>query len=952
MQGKETDPLDTIYAQARNRPDHPAFEWVREEGDTLLTYAKLIDRVHPLGYALQRAGYGNGERVAICMESRPGWPVAFLAIWYAGGTVVPLDTQLDSKALGLLLEHSGAVACVTSAQQLEKLDEACSGLSHPPALLELRAGGTWHWDGEPRAAGPDEAARGSDPVETEVPAAGLASRTFDSLVADYPLPEGSDWKPFPSPVETGTISYTSGTTGDPKGVMIRRSSWAVNISSGLEVVKFGPEDRFLGILPLFHVLPLITNCLGPAFVGATVVFLSELTAEKILAAFQHHRISVFICVPAFFYRFHDRVRSRIEALSGLRSRAARLLLGTARVGRRRFGLNLGPVLLPAIRRPFGDNLRLFVTGAAKISASVVEDFLDWGFPMAQGYGLTEATAVLAVSPLDGLRGDAIGPPIPGVEIKIHEPDQDGIGEIWARGPNIMEGYYKNQQATDEVLVDSWLRTGDLGRLQADGFVQVTGRAKDMIVLASGKNIFPDELEEHYSACELIDELSIVGLPDAEGRGERLHGVVVPDLEAARRRGYVNIREMVKWELDGLSAELPSSRRLTSIEIRNEPLPRTTTRKVKRFELVQEALQKERERKLVGQRAAELRASDAHPALSAGAPVKDARPAEVASAPPERSEWAASVEAMIVQLSDRENIRREDHLDLDLGLESLDRVELFAEIQDTLGVDLGDEVAGELHTVGEVLDAVGELYEEGSTGDRESTDQDRWERILSQKPEGLDPYLRRRPITETILWILGRLLGFSYRVLAGLRSTGQENLPSTYPFIMCPNHLSYADPLMLAMVLPLRVFRRLFFVGYSEYFEGWFGSRMGRIVRNIPIDQNRQLEKAMQAAAEGLRRDMVLVIFPEGGRSIDGDLKEFRKGAGILAQHLGAPIVPVGLWGTYEMWKRGGKLRRHPVGVAIGEAVQPADSADPDALMATLKERVARLVAVGRSLFGR
>ncbi len=949
MHGKEADPLATIYEQSLDRPDHPAFEWVRDRGDIHLTYAGLIDRVQRFGHALHEAGYGSGERVALGMDSRPAWPMAFLAIWYAGGTVVPLDTQLDSKAIGLLFEHSGAVACLTNAEHLDKLTEACSGLQAPPALLQVDTEGSLRWDGEPYNSGDIEAARGSGRASVELPSEVRASRSFDSLVAEYPLPDDAGWAPFPSPVETATISYTSGTTGDPKGVMIRRSSWAVNISSGLEVVRFGPDDRLLGILPLFHVLPLITNCLGPAFVGATVVFLSELTAEKILAAFRQYRISVFICVPAFFYRFHDRVKSQISALSGLRGRAARLLLGIVRVGRRRFGLNLGPVLLPAIRRPFGDDLRLFVTGAAKISAPVVEDFLDWGFPMAQGYGLTESTAILAISPLDALRGDAIGPPIPGVDIEIHEPDQDGIGEIWARGPNLMEGYYKNPQATSEVLVDGWLRTGDLGRIQADGFVQVTGRAKDMIVLASGKNIFPDELEDHYSACELIEELSIVGLPDAEGRGERLHAVIVPDREAARRRGYVNIREMVKWELDGLAAELPSSRRLTSIEIRNEPLPRTTTHKVKRFELVQDALRRERERQAISDLAAEQEASGRE-RMAAGEPVIGVEPGAGVAVATDQPEWVVTVAGMIARLADRDEIGREEHLDLDLGLESLDRVELFAEIQDTMGVDLGDEVAGELHTVGDVLDAVGQVYQEGSAGSRELPEQDRWERILSQEPEGLDPYLRRRPVSETFLWVLGRLIGFLYRIVAGLRSTGQGNLPAAYPFMLCPNHLSYADPLMLAMVLPLRVFRRLFFVGYSEYFEGWFGSRMGRLVRNIPIDQNRQLEKAMQAAAEGLRRDMVLVIFPEGGRSIDGNLKEFRKGAGILAKHLGAPIVPVGLWGTYEMWRRGGKLTRHPVGVAMGEPLQPADSAAADALMETLKGRVAGLVCEGRKLF--
>jgi long-chain acyl-CoA synthetase len=311
-----------------------------------------------------------------------------------------------------------------------------------------------------------------------------------------------------------------------------------------------------------------------------------------------------------------------------------------------------------------------------------------------------------------------------------------------------------------------------------------------------------------------------------------------------------------------------------------------------------------------------------------------------------------VEDIIGRLAERERVNASDHLDLDLGLESLDRVEMLAEIQDTMGVELEPEIAGELHSVGEVIEAVGRRFDETSTGPRSRSEQDRWQRILTEVPDGLDPYLRRRPVAEVILWVLGRFLGLFYRLISGLRSTGQENLPAEYPFMLCPNHLSYTDPVMLAMVLPLRVFRRLFFVGYSEYFEGRFGRRLGRLFRNIPIDQNRQLEKAMQAAAEGLRRDMVLVIFPEGGRSIDGGLREFRKGAGILAQHLEVPIVPVGLWGTYEMWRRGGKLRRHPVGVAIGAPLQPGESPDANSLMGKLKERVRGLYETAGRLYRR
>jgi long-chain acyl-CoA synthetase len=948
-----------VHGHALAEPERLAFEWAHPDGDLSLTYGGLTERVHRLGHALHAAGIGSGSKVAICMESRPAWPVAFLATWYAGGTVVPLDTQLDSKALGLLLDHAGAIACVTSPEHTAKLVEACRGLSTPPELMLVDVEGPSHWDGDPvEGADPGGAPRPGDDQDPLLPGSrseNTPSRSFDALVDEFPLPPEAAWAPFGAGDEIGTISYTSGTTGDPKGVMIRRSSWAVNIDSGIQVIEIDSKDRLLGILPLFHVLPILTNCLGPAYLGACVVFLSDLTAEKILAAFRKYRITIFICVPAFFYRFHDRVLGQIRQLSGLRSRLARLVIGIARVSRRRLGINAGRKLLPAIHRPFGDELRLFVTGAAKISASVVEDFLDWGFALAQGYGLTEATAILAISPLDGLRGDAVGPAIPGVEMKIHDPDADGIGEIWARSPSLMEGYYKNPEATAAVLVDGWLRTGDLGRIQPDGFIQVTGRAKDMIVLASGKNIYPDELEEHYVRCDLIKELSIIGLPDPEGRGERLHGVIVPDLEAARRRGYVNVREMVKWEIDGLAAELPSSRRLTSIEIRNEPLPRTTTRKVKRFELIQEAMQREQQSQAGAGETAAHSLPPAAPSAdsdSAGGIDTDGEAAAGIEPAGETPEWVTTVEAIIARLADRDSVGHDEHLDLDLGLESLDRVELLAEIQDTVGVELGTEVAGELHTVGEVIEAVRQRHDEGPAAARAPADRDRWRQILAGVPEGLGPYLRRRPVAEVLLWIIGRCIGTAFRLGAGLRSTGHDNLPDEYPFMLCPNHLSYADPVMLAMVLPLRVFRRLFFVGYSEYFEGWFGSRLGRLFRNIPIDQNRQLEKAMQAAAEGLRRDMVLVIFPEGGRSIDGDLREFRKGAGILAQYLDVPIVPVGLWGTYEMWRRGGKLRRHPVGVAVGEPLEPADGESPQALMEKLVERVSGLVGVAAGLYGR
>ncbi|MFQ5742063.1 MAG: AMP-binding protein [Acidobacteriota bacterium] len=931
--------LDTVFARARGAPDNVAFELAQGNSSRVLSYGELIERVRRFGQALHATGLGDGSRVAICMENRPAWPVAYLSIWYAGGVTVPLDPQTEPGALGRLFQHSGAVACVTSSSLLDKLDEACRSLEKPPFILTVNGSNEECWDGALRgeAAGrfgrPEVPDR---PLDTSLPIAAL-----QDFVSDHPVEPDAGWAPRVSPDGLGSILYTSGTTGDPKGVMIRRSAAVENIEAALKVIRFSASDRLLAVLPLFHVLPLIANCLGPMYLGARVVFLSELTAASIIAAVRRHRISVFVCVPAFFYRFHEQLVSGLEQLSPVRRAVAKKLLAVSRFTRRRLGINLGRKLLRAAHRPFGKRMRLFVTGGAKMNAEIFEQFLDWGFTLAQGYGLTEATAVLTITPLDQLRGDTVGPPISGVELSIHDPNEEGIGEVWARGPNLMDGYFNNPTATEAALVDGWLRTGDLGRLLGDGHLQITGRVKDVIVLASGKNVYPEELEGFYGQCELIEEICIVGVPDAGGLGERLHGVVVPDMVAARRRGYVNIRDMIKWELDSRSIVLPSWQRLTSLEVRTEPLPRTTTRKIRRFQVVEEVEDSRQQ----GQRSDQQAADD-----QIGGPPAAKQQAGSSVKPLEAEpDWMARVRATIARHAKTDSVRRENHLDLDLGLESLDRIELFAELQESLGVSLGDETAAELHTVGEILDALQEKLPEIRRAEVLGSDRDHWSHILAEHAEKLDLYLGRRPVAEPALWALSRGTRLGLRLLSGYCSSGQQNLPKRYPFLICANHFSYFDPFILAMALPMRVFRRCFFVGYSEYFEGWAGRRLSRWVRNIPIDPNRHLEKALQAAAEGLRRGMVLVIFPEGGRSIDGKIKEFRRGASILARQLQAPLVPAGLWGTYEMWPRGGKLQPHPVAVAFGKPLWPlgddggAESAS--ALNERLRREVVELVEV-------
>jgi long-chain acyl-CoA synthetase len=911
--------FDALRTTANAEPSRPAFRLIDTDGSMLLDFGGLADRIGQLGNALHSAGYRDGERVAIFMENRPAWPVAYLATWYAGAITVPIDVALEPHAIRRVLQHSGARICLTSRAMTPKLVEACAQIDEPPLLLDVDGAGDRRWDGT--------AVDGGVPIAAGEP----AGSSWDELIERHEAT--SEWSPHARADAVATIMYTSGTTGTPKGVALSHEALDLNVQAGLERIEVSGSDKILAVLPLFHALPLTTNCLGPIARGAEVVFLAELNPDRIIAAFRTHDITVFACVPLFFYRFHDRVMKGIQGLPGPKRRLARMMLRVNRFARSSLGINLGHRFFGAVHKPFG-TLRLFISGGAKFNPQVYQDFVDLGFTLVQGYGLTEGTAGLTAHPIKELRADTVGRALDGIELRIDTPDNEGIGEIVARTPSRMAGYYLDDDATAAVFDGEWLRTGDLGRLLPDGHLQVTGRAKDVIVLASGKNIYPEELEAFYGQSPYIDEICILGIDDPRRRGsERLHAVVVPDLEHARRQGQVNVREMVMWELEGLGIQLPGPQRVTSLEIRGEPLPRTTTRKIKRFELKREVLGRQ--------------------ATSSPADGSEAAEAPTIVPPDDVSDeagWVTGLREIVGRHARVESVRRSDHLDLDLGLESLDRVELQAEVEAAFDIRLPADEATGIQTVGDLIDLAGHHIAVDAKTRRPATD--RWTHVLAAPPPDVEPYLRRRPIGEALLRGVFAIMRTALR-LFGFRVGGLENLPREAPFILAPNHVSFVDPFLLTLALPREVFDRIYFVGYSAYFRGHVLGYLGKLLRTIPIDQNRNLESAMQAAAEGLRREMVLGIFPEGGRSNDGTVKEFRRGVAILGSHLDVPVVPVGLWGAYEMWPREGRWRPHRTAVYFGEPLQAAPEAtreEQDRFVAHLREQVVELVGAARDQF--
>jgi long-chain acyl-CoA synthetase len=585
-----------------------------------------------------------------------------------------------------------------------------------------------------------------------------------------------------------------------------------------------------------------------------------------------------------------------------------------------------------------------VTGGSKFDPDIGKDLYRMGFDILQAYGLTETSGAATLMRPGDAHLETVGQPLPGVEIRIgpSEAGEDGPtdGEVLIRGPVVMQGYFNRPDATAAALRDGWLHTGDLGRLDPEGRLIITGRRKEIIVLSSGKNIYPEEIEAVYRKSPFIKELCILGLSrPGEPSAERLYAVVVPDQAMLAERKVSNVGDLLRFEMEGASVHLPHHKRALGYEIWMEGLPRTTTGKIKRFEV---------ERR-VRQAAARREAP--------GGPVLD----DADRTWLEREDMAPILALIRKAARPGTSVAPDANLELDLGLDSMERVELLTALEQRFGADVPEEELQRLYTVRELAESV-LAYATGG-GDRVGAGG--WDALLDPaafNARAFDQWLRPHAVVPAVLFATFKLLRVALRLGVRIEVTGIEHLPARGPYLVSPNHQSYLDPFMVIAALPYGVARQLFFVGASEYFLTPFTRWMARQVNLMPVDPDASLVPAMQAGAFGLRQGRVLVLFPEGERSIDGTVKAFKKGAAILAHYVRVPIVPVAVDGLYDIWPRNRPLawrRLLPgagtrVRIAFGKPVARADGGGPDAdgavaaLTAGLRGAVERMWLAGRA----
>lgn len=542
--------LELLQNRAERFAERPAVRMKSENGWCSLTYGQLAERSIKLSSYLIEAGLKSGEPVAILSEARNEWAIAFFAAILAGAIVVPLDVKLTETELTSILSDCDPVFlfCDSKHRDVGKILKQKINSIRDVFLVEEGKG-----DGE--------------------------NKSIDQLLA-----VNLQNAPQRNADEQALFVYTSGTTGNPKGVIISFGNLIFQVNSFENVVNLSPEDRFLSVLPLNHLLELTGGFLGVLNVGGCVCFCHSIFPQEISRLLHDEKITGMIGVPLLFKSLKGGIEREIKRKGEGALERFQAAMDQAEAlthsGRRQ--------LFAAILEQLGGSLRVLISGGAPLELDVARFFERLGIPMLQGYGLTETSPVISGNSLKSNKLGSVGQALKRVEIKINKKSpQETEGEILTRGPHVMIGYHGRDDLTNEVVDgDGWFHTGDLGHLDEDGFLYITGRIKNMIVLGGGKKIFPEEVEAAFSLAHTIKELCVLGKKSKEGfkeGTEEVCAVVVP--ADALADDYKNdkkaVFQKIKAELDELGQNLASYKRPTKIMISADELPKTATRKIKR-----------------------------------------------------------------------------------------------------------------------------------------------------------------------------------------------------------------------------------------------------------------------------------------------------------------------------------------------------------------------------------
>ncbi|MFC1593101.1 AMP-binding protein [Candidatus Omnitrophota bacterium] len=857
--------IHNIFSQVAGKfPRQVIFQEQQGSLRKRFTYNEVENIAIRIAEFLVELGYKKGTAAVIILENSPQWGMIYLGIMYAGLTCVAVDCEATADDLINIFRDCRPVVIFTSAQiYREKIIN--TGLKAKRVIVD--------------------------------------SRDFENIKAGQ---AGKILLPLVLPSDIASLIYTSGTTAKPKGVVLTQCNFCSNFRSIEQLNISSAKDNFISILPLHHTYAFMVTLLVPVLTGARITYAEGFKADELAGIIKQANVSILTGVPQLFSLIHRAVFEKIKNIP--------------------FCLRpfINPILRKKIRAKFGKDLRMLISGGARLEPKIGQDLSGLGFKVIEGYGLTETSPVVCFNPPQHPKFGSVGKPIPGVEIKIFRPDDNRIGEVFIKGANVMPGYFKQPELTALVKSeDGWFNSQDLGYIDEQGYLFLTGRKKDVIVLGSGKNIYPAELEEYYSQSPYIREVCVLEKINQQFGQEvkLLFAVVVPDFGYFRKKREVNIREKIRWELENLSSRLPVYKRIMGFEVDKQELPRTRLKKIKRHEIYQRFLGYDSVEKIV------------KPLPAAGDEVI----------------LQSEIAQKIIQYLSRQlnkSVNLGSLLELDLGIDSLGRVELGSGLESYLSLKIPQQLIDSVLTVRELIVSV-EQIKAASTERLINPLQKTWGQILdSAVPvEVLNKIRINYGVLDMLLTgVFKCIFRCWFRLFFSLKISGREHIPSRGAYIFCPNHASYLDGFILFSSIPYRCAINLFFIGHAKIFEHPLIRWAIKIARLISIDPLTHLTESLQASRFVLERNKVICIFPEGARSIDANPQAFKKGVGILAKELNIPLIPVYIKGSDSAWPRTQSFpRSHPLHIIFGKPVLWQElGSDYEEIAAGLRKQVLKL----------
>jgi len=811
----------------RSFPDKKAL--ITSEGD--ITYSQILKRVQQFALLFQDKGF---TKVAIYAENSPSWIYAFYAALQNDCISIPIDFLASAEDVAYIIDDCQPDLLFISSGIKESFEKVDVKTQHKPEVL-----------------------------------------VFEEIATDESTPE-SQWLGPEDDDTTAVIIYTSGTTGSPKGVMLSYTNIHQNMNGVIDCKIYIPERQVMIFLPLHHIFPLVGSMMVSLYVGCTIPMAPSMQSADLMKTFADNEVGVFLGVPRLYELMYRGIKAKID-----QSAIARFLFWMVLKTKNR---KLGKTLFKKVHDGFGGHLQYMISGGAALNKEVGTFFYSLGFDIMEGFGMTEAAPMITFPRPGNIVIGATGQALPGLTVEIRD------GEVVAKGPSIMKGYYNRPEETAEVVIDGWLHTGDLGHLDKNGFLYITGRKKEIIVLPNGKNINPVEIEmklDGYSGA--IKEAGVFM------HNDMLHAVILPNFNFLSENGIEDINQYFRdVVISPFNAEMSSYKRIMQFTLVNSELPRTRLSKLQRFKFEELLLQKEKKK--------------------------------TASKEPDTEEYHA-IKSFIESQVDMD-ILPDYHLVFDISMDSLSKLSLIDFIEKSFGIKFDEEQLLKFPSIRKIAEYIQHNkrfhktdQDSGWTGDLK----DDSDVVLPKASFLLGP-------------IVSSVRGF-FRFYFQFEGKGMENIPEG-PCFFAPNHESKLDPFLVLSYLDKATLKNTFSYAKKDHVKSWIRRYLASHTNVIVMDLSNDLKNSIQKMAEVVKQGKKILIFPEGTRTLSGSLGKFKKTYAILSTELNVPIVPVAITGAYVAMSSGArKIKRgEKITIEFLPAVSP-EGKTPEELNALVRQRI-------------